>query len=90
MSRSYRKNMWIKDNNSARGKLKRLANKRVRQMDDVADGMDYKKYYNSYDICDYKFSCTFEEFLSWGWVRAKFGDDRKAARAEWERMCKSK
>ena len=34
---------------------KKLANKSVRNVDDVANGMAYKKEFNSWNICDFRF-----------------------------------
>lgn len=94
MSRSYRKKMWIKDRNPARKEMKRLANKRVRARQrankDIPNGKKYKRCFCSYDICDYKCRCEFEDFLQWYWVQDKFGDDAQAAYAEWERMYRNK
>lgn len=51
MSRSY-KAPWVKDR--ATRDVKRFANKAWRNKKDVPDGMAYKKYFNSYDICDWR------------------------------------
>lgn len=90
MSRSYRRKMWVKENNSARRHMKRLANKRVRAREEIPDGGKYKHCFCSYDICDYKCRCDFKDFLTWYWVQDKFGDDAQAAYAEWERLYKHK
>ena len=87
MSRSFKKNVWVKDKNKG---MKRLANKRVRQAmkkDKVDCGSHYKKHFNSYDISDFKFDCSFEEFLKWHWTRDM---DIQESLAEWERMFRSK
>ena len=56
MSRSYRKPYWTEGyGGKARKSRKRAANKRVRSALDGADGMAYKKEYNSWDIVDFKF-----------------------------------
>lgn len=52
MSRSYRKNPICKQKNYSFNK--KLANRRVRYSEDVPNGKAYKKYYCSYDICDWK------------------------------------
>ena len=50
MSRSYKKAVFqccgCKD-------LKKTANAKVRQMKDVPNGMKYKQFYESWNICDY-------------------------------------
>lgn len=59
MSRSYRKPV-AKDGYGSKWKkkAKRHANRRVRRADEVADGGSYRKEYNSWDICDFKFEIT--------------------------------
>lgn len=52
MSRSYRKFAVSKDSNSAFGK--RMANKAVRRAADVPRGGRFKRYYCSWNICDYR------------------------------------
>ena len=52
MSRSFRKKGWITDQNG-RKFGKRLANKYVRRQKDVPSGRAYRKFFESYDICDY-------------------------------------
>ena len=57
MSRSYRK-PWVTDGyKGSRTKQfnKREANKRIRNAKEVSDGKTYRKFYNPWDICDYKF-----------------------------------
>jgi len=54
MSRSYKKQGWIVDQTSKRFG-KRLANRRVRRTPDVPSGRSYRKFYESYDVCDYVF-----------------------------------
>lgn len=52
MSRSYKKHLWTKDHNSG---AKRTANRKVRHSKDIADGGSYRKIYEQYNICDWKF-----------------------------------
>lgn len=65
MSRSYKKNFYACDN---KGKAKkRYAWKKVRQWlkdhpEELLSQNNYKKIYESWDICDYKFHYTWEEF----------------------------
>ena len=65
MSRSYKKTPWCGD---TKGKLKkRIAWKTVRQWlkehPDVAlTGGQYKKLYETWDICDYGWVTTWEEY----------------------------
>jgi len=56
MSRSYRK-PWVTDGyKGSRIKQyhKNQANKKVRRSENVPDGMMYRKYYDPWKICDYK------------------------------------
>lgn len=57
MSRSWKKNAYVKDGEGTKGKKKekRLANRRVRSEDEIADGGSFKKVSESWDICDFKF-----------------------------------
>lgn len=57
MSRSF-KRPWVTDYSGARSFFKREANKKIRNLsveDDIADGKSYRKYFESYTICDWKF-----------------------------------
>lgn len=56
MSRSFR-GPWITDGykgSKRRQWCKRQANRVVRRSEDVSDGKSYRKFYNPYNICDYK------------------------------------
>lgn len=57
MSRSRKKNPVTTDN-SCRKYWQRQANKRIRNTDvyeDIPDGARYRRYFDQYTICDYKF-----------------------------------
>ncbi|HLD75127.1 MAG TPA: hypothetical protein VJB34_09545 [Bdellovibrionota bacterium] len=54
MSRSYKK-PWFTDSGRFRKFAKQQANKKVRKAVDVSNGGVYKRFYNSWDICDWKF-----------------------------------
>ena len=67
MSRSYKKTPWAGDKKGT--EKKRIAWKAVRQYlkehpDEVLIGNNYKKLYPSYDICDYGWMRTWEEYWS--------------------------
>lgn len=75
MSRSYKKTPGFTDHRQSGTKkeFKRFANKKVRRVDPeilLNDGAAYKKIYNQYDICDWKFLFfTEEELQRWEkWV----------------------
>ena len=56
MSRSYRK-PWITDGykgSNCRQFYKRCANRKIRRSKDVPNGRAFKKFYETWDICDYK------------------------------------
>ncbi len=53
MSRSRKKHPVACDKTNKWAK--RDANKKVRNTEDIGNGNNYKKYYNSWNICDYKF-----------------------------------
>ena len=60
MSRSYRKPVATDGYGSKfKKKSKQLANRAVRIADDVADGANYRRLFNSWNICDYKFNYRF-------------------------------
>ena len=66
MSRSYKKNPFTTDQRNKRiGK--RFANKRVRKsaFEDALQGKsaDYKKLYEQYDICDYRWRWSKEDAI---------------------------
>ena len=70
MSRSYKKTPWCGDR---KGKnKKRIANHTVRQylknhMDLQLAPSDYKKLYSSWDICDYGWVFTWEQYWENEW-----------------------
>jgi hypothetical protein len=55
MSRSYRE-PWITDGYGSKSKRfkKRQANRAIRHAKEVPDGKAYRKFSDSWDICDYK------------------------------------
>jgi len=65
MSRSYRK-PWCVDGYGTKGKKisKRFANKTVRNADDVPNGKAYRKYFESWNISDYRFFMDSEPYFS--------------------------
>lgn len=52
MSRSYKKHVWLKDHNAG---MKHFANRKVRRAKDVPNGGGYRKMYDQYSICDWKY-----------------------------------
>lgn len=64
MSRSYRKTPIVRDNRYGRKKDKRLANKTVRNYNEVPNGKMFRKFFNPWNIYDYKNRCSLEEFIS--------------------------
>ena len=67
MSRSYKKNPWAGD---TKGKIKkRKASSKVRMflknLENVLQNSSYKKVSESWDICDYGQSCTWDKYWSY-------------------------
>lgn len=54
MSRSYKRVAVVKDRN--RGQ-KTVANRRVRRQAGLFQGGEYKRLYETWNICDFQFSC---------------------------------
>jgi hypothetical protein len=70
MSRSYRKPYWTEGYGGVHRRFaKRQASKQVRKAKFVGDSAYYKRLYNSWDICDFKFYET-DSDRSWK-VRSK-------------------
>ena len=68
MSRSRKKSHYVVDHTARTTKRKkRFANKTLRQDKNFdVSGSAYKKLYESYDICDYRYEWTKEEAIqSW-------------------------
>ena len=91
MSRSFRKNVYIKDHNYG---MKKLANKRLRAKlrfgEEIASSAAYKKHSDSYEISDFSFDCNYDCFKTWYSTKHDFGDDENSAKAEWKRKYRSK
>jgi hypothetical protein len=70
MSRSYKKTPWSGDK---KGKeKKRIANHKMRQklknnLELIVQQGEYKKLYETWDICDFGWVTTFEEFMEREW-----------------------
>ena len=62
MSRSYKRNYRTKDHNKGQ---KELANRKIRRTNKLHPfkGGDYKKFYPTWDICDYNWLWTKEEAI---------------------------
>ena len=60
MSRSYRRPYCSDGYKGSKRKQfeKREANKRIRNAQDVPNGSVYRKYFENWDICDYKWYVT--------------------------------
>lgn len=104
MSRSYKKNPWAGDNKGKR--KKRTANQSVRawlkQNPEVGlSKSDYKKIYNTWDICDYGSIESWKEYWAseirlYYWYKANFPKqkidfpNKKDAYRKWYKMFKMK
>lgn len=65
MSRSYKKTPIVKDNKRGRKHSKRQANKKVRHSHEVPNGKQYRKFYNPWDIYDWIYFTSFEDYKQW-------------------------
>jgi len=96
MSRSYKKHPWCCDK-PAKG-IKRCANSKVRSVlkdpNVVLKGSDYKKVFESWDICDYKWFDTWETYWAREWrYYYKYGGDKpdfKKCYRDWLKWYKRK
>ena len=60
MSRSYKKTPYCGPKSKS---MKKYANRVLRRDNNTYQNSSYKKRFCSYDICDYKFFETFEEYF---------------------------
>lgn len=66
MSRSYREPWTVDGYGTARKRwMKRYANRIVRNTEDVPNGNAYRRYFNPWDICDYRYK--WEPWTSYYW-----------------------
>lgn len=61
MSRSRKKTPIATCAKNKKGKKE--ASKKIRKIDDIGNGNNYKKHYNSWNICDYK--CWIKNVKEW-------------------------
>jgi hypothetical protein len=65
MSKSFKKHPVCTDSHRDSTSIKRVANKAVRQCNgSIPNGRAYRKLFCSWNICDYKFRNSLEEFIS--------------------------
>ena len=98
MSRSYKKTPYSGDRKD-KG-LKRYANKRLRKIDDIAilQGKRYRKYSETWDICDYYDITPFKAFYQWrlkNWYKwgVRYGEpypSEEEAYKDWKKWYKRK
>lgn len=95
MSRSYKKTPCCAP--KSRG-MKKYANKIIRQDNNTYQNGSYKKRFCSYDICDYKFFETFEEYFAgrvrqwyqWGYKYNYPYPNQKSEYRKWYKYYKGK
>lgn len=65
MSRSIKKHPWVTDHR-VKNPYKKAANKKIRtNLFNIPNkGSSFKRYFQSYDICDYKFFITKKEAIA--------------------------
>lgn len=99
MSRSYKKHPYCTDKQANISKeKKRVANSTVRNKlkdpDFEIQNSDYKKVYPSYDLCDFKYTQTWEEYWKTIWDRYQMhgGNEpnKKEEYRKWKQLYVSK
>lgn len=76
MSRSYKKNPGYTDHSKSTYKDKRFANKKVRKTKNISNGGAYRKVYESWNICDFKFiffDNTYKDLFG-NWAKLTYKD----------------
>jgi len=78
MSRSYKK-PYVKDGYGSKRKRfrKNYANRVVRNSKNVPDGKAFKKFFCSYNICDYQFYVELKKEKGWLYEREFWKYSRK-------------
>lgn len=90
MSRSYKKVPHCKCEDSCKWG-KRQANKKVRRYKgEITNGKGYKKLYESWNICDYHWIETWEQYKEWCERPRWWSDPREAVYYEWYKFYKQK
>lgn len=101
MSRSYKHTPWCGDNKTVGKRLaKRAWRRRVKNLNNPTLNYSlYKRTYDQYDVCDYGFLKTFDEYWDnvvedWHWFQARGWHekqpDREAAYRKWYKTYKRK
>ena len=90
MSRSFKHTPHCKCEKSCKWG-KKQANKRVRHYKgEIGNGKNYRKLYNSYDICDYYHIETWQGFKKW-WEQPRWWQEpREVDYYEWYKTYKRK
>ena len=95
MSRSYKKTPYCGPKSKS---MKKYANRVLRQDKNTYQNASYKKRFCSYDICDYKFFETFDEYYrsqvrqweEWGRLYGRSYPNKKNAYRRWYKYYKAK
>ncbi len=92
MARSFKKNPVVRErrrNGKAQRYIKRQASRAVRKAGDVPAGKQYRKFYCSWNISDYAFRNTWDDYISFmsnrRYGRELTEDEIKKERRYWER-----
>ena len=75
MSRSYKKHPYCSDYWTYKKFAKRNSNKKVRKTKDIANGKEYKKYFDTWFVSDGTSYCTKREAKRW-YLLDKYFDKR--------------
>lgn len=90
MSRSYKKNFWTKEyNKGSKKQASRITRRSLNKLDAGYKGNRHKKVYCSWEISDYRFHCSWEQFRKWNWPSEEF-ETEEAAWAYWKSKYGSK
>lgn len=94
MSKSYKKYPSVGSNSKG---MKILANRKVRRTKNIPNGNIYRRFFNQYDICEYRSSETFKEFVNRTkdsentyWHIYKHLMNKEEMYSEWYKMYKRK
>lgn len=90
MSRTYRKREVVQaltDKERKKEFNRKLRRNTKGDVDAIPNGGAYRKLNKSWEICEWKFGCSWEQFKRWDWTARTF-DSEEEARAYWLRHYK--
>lgn len=89
MGKSYKKQPYCGHNDRF---MKRKANTTVRKINNIPNGNSYKKFFCSYEISDYGWYCTYEEYIvrRTDWSKVGYYEDEEEIIRDWYKSYKAK